>query len=51
MDQLEKLTPEEMRRIYGGRDVYKVDFDNDGNWDLKIVVRNNGKVKAKTRWM
>jgi len=44
------LSKEELTRIEGGREVYRLDLDGDGTWDLKIVVRNNGEVKCKSRW-
>jgi len=45
---MKELKESEIRKIYGGRDVEKVDLDGDGKWDIKAVQKKN-RVKVKYR--
>lgn len=43
------LKKSELSAITGGRRVERIDVNGDGEWDIKIVYRNNGTVKIKSR--
>jgi len=43
------LNNTELSSVTGGRRVERIDVNGDGRWDVKIVYRNNGTVKIKSR--
>lgn len=45
----QKLTNSELVAVKGGRKVTKIDHDGDGEWDEKIVTRNDGSTKRVVR--
>ncbi|WP_321294966.1 bacteriocin class II family protein [Marinifilum fragile] len=49
MKNFEVMNKLELSAIKGGRTVDKVDLDDDGKWDIKIVTRNDGTIVTKTR--